>query len=66
MPRRRDRAPRAPFENLGPLDTLLPISTGTASLTVENDGSVLLDVNGAPSSHLHPDPEHLEIGRAHV
>ena len=59
MPRRRDRAPRAPFENLGPLDTLLPISTGTASLTVENDGSVLLDVNGVPSSHLHPDPEHL-------
>ena len=59
MPRRRDRAPRAPFENLGPLDTLLPISTGTASLAVENDGSVLLDVNGVPSSHLHPDPEHL-------
>src|SRR5699024_11421617 len=34
-------------------------STGTARLSVENDGSVLLDVNGAPSSHLHPDPEHL-------
>jgi spermidine synthase len=58
MPR-RDRAPRASFENLGPLDTPLPISTGTARLTVENDGSVLLDVNGVPSSHLHPDPEHL-------
>lgn len=58
MPR-RDRAARAPFENLGPLDTPLPISTGTARLTLENDGSVLLDVNGVPSSHLHPDPEHL-------
>jgi len=59
MPRRRDRAPRVPFEDLGPLDTPLPISTGTARLSVENDGSVLLDVNGVPSSHLHPDPEHL-------
>ena len=59
MPRRRDRAPRASFENLGPLDTPLPISTGSARLTLENDGSVLLDVNGVPSSHLHPDPEHL-------
>ncbi|MFJ6043387.1 spermidine synthase [Brachybacterium paraconglomeratum] len=58
MPR-RDRAPRAPFDSLGPLDTAIPISTGTARLTVETDGSVLLDVNGAPSSHLHPDPEHL-------
>src|SRR5699024_7306361 len=44
---------------LGPLDTPIPVSTGTARLSVENDGSVLLDVNGAPSSHLHPDPEHL-------
>jgi spermidine synthase len=59
MPRRRDRAPRVSFEHLGPLDTPLPISTGTARLTLENDGSVLLDVNGVPSSHLHPDPEHL-------
>lgn len=58
MPR-RDRAPRAPFHSLGPLDTAIPISTGTARLTVETDGSVLLDVNGVPSSHLHPDPEHL-------
>ncbi|GAP77860.1 MULTISPECIES: spermidine synthase [Brachybacterium] len=58
MPR-RDRAPRAPFDSLGPLDTAIPISTGTARLTVETDGSVLLDVNGVPSSHLHPDPEHL-------
>lgn len=58
MPR-RDRAPRAPFDSLGPLDTSIPISTGTARLTVETDGSVLLDVNGVPSSHLHPDPEHL-------
>lgn len=56
---RRDRARRAAFEQLGPLDTLIPISTGSARLTLENDGSVLLDVNGVPSSHLHPDPEHL-------
>lgn len=56
---RRDRPRRAAFEQLGPLDTLIPISTGSARLTLENDGSVLLDVNGVPSSHLHPDPEHL-------
>lgn len=56
---RRERVRHAPFEHLGPLDTAIPISTGTARLTVENDGSVLLDVNGVPSSHLHPDPEHL-------
>lgn len=58
MPRRA-RVRHAPFEHLGPLDTALPISTGTARLTLENDGSVLLEVNGVPSSHLHPDPEHL-------
>lgn len=58
MPR-RDRPRRAAFAQLGPLDTPIPVSTGTARLTRENDGSVLLDVNGAPSSHLHPDPEHL-------
>ncbi|MGO1225424.1 MAG: spermidine synthase [Brachybacterium sp.] len=56
---RRDRSRRAAFEQLGPLDALIPISTGSARLTLENDGSVLLDVNGVPSSHLHPDPEHL-------
>lgn len=58
MPR-RVREPRRAFEHLGPLDTLIPVSTGTARLTRENDGSVLLEVNGVPSSHLHPDPEHL-------
>ncbi|WP_394214510.1 spermidine synthase [Brachybacterium vulturis] len=58
MPR-RDRSRRAAFTRLGPLDTSIPVSTGTARLTLENDGSVLLDVNGVPSSHLHPDPEHL-------
>lgn len=58
MPR-RDRPRRAAFAHLGPLDTPIPISTGTAALTLETDGSVLLDVNGVPSSHLHPDPEHL-------
>ncbi|QNN83168.1 fused MFS/spermidine synthase [Brachybacterium sp. Z12] len=56
---RRDRERRPAFAQLGPLDTPIPISTGTARLTLENDGSVLLDVNGVPSSHLHPDPEHL-------
>lgn len=58
MPR-RDRSRRAAFAHLGPLDIPIPVSTGTARLTQENDGSVLLDVNGVPSSHLHPDPEHL-------
>ena len=56
---RRDLERRPAFAQLGPLDTPIPISTGTARLTLENDGSVLLDVNGVPSSHLHPDPEHL-------
>lgn len=56
---RRDRSRRAAFVHLGPLDTSIPLSTGSARLTLENDGSVLLDVNGVPSSHLHPDPEHL-------
>ncbi len=61
MARRSSRRSPAPgaFEHLGPLDQPLPISTGTARLTRENDGSVLLEVNGAPSSHLHPDPRHL-------
>ncbi|APX34466.1 hypothetical protein BH708_19095 [Brachybacterium sp. P6-10-X1] len=58
MPR-RERVRHAPFEHLGPLGAALPISTGTARLTLENDGSVLLEVNGVPSSQLHPDPEHL-------
>lgn len=58
MPR-RDRPRRTSFVSLGPLETPIPISTGTARLSVENDGSVLLEVNGVPSSHLHPEPEHL-------
>lgn len=56
---RRDRTRRAAFAQLGPLDVPIPISTGAARLSMENDGSVLLEVNGVPSSHLHPDPEHL-------
>lgn len=56
---RRDRARPAPFEQLGPLNTPIPISTGTARLSVENDDSVLVEINGVPSSHLHPDPQHL-------
>lgn len=56
---RRQRRPLVPFENLGPLETPIPISTGHARLSRENDGSVLLDINGMPSSHLHPDPEFL-------
>lgn len=56
---RRDSSRPSAFSQLGPLDTPIPISTGTTRLTRENDGSVLLDVNGVPSSHLHPDPTHL-------
>src|SRR5690625_7312002 len=56
---RRQRRSARPFENLGPLETPIPISTGYARLSRENDGSVLLDINGMPSSHLHPDPEFL-------
>ncbi|MGY5763819.1 spermidine synthase [Brachybacterium sp. DNPG3] len=56
---RRERHRSAPFARLGPLDRPIPISTGTAELSTETDGSVLLQVNGVPSSHLHPDPEHL-------
>ncbi|HJB12030.1 MAG TPA: fused MFS/spermidine synthase [Candidatus Brachybacterium merdavium] len=56
---RRQRRSARPFENLGSLETPIPISTGYARLSRENDGSVLLDINGMPSSHLHPDPEFL-------
>lgn len=58
MPRRQPQR-SASFDRLGPLDTPIPISTGTAEISTETDGSVLLQVNGVPSSHLHPDPEHL-------
>lgn len=58
MPR-RDRPRADPFESLPPLGEVIPIATGTARVTQENDGSVLLEVNGVPSSHLHPDPGHL-------
>lgn len=47
------------FPRLGPTGTAIPISTGTARLLQETDGSVLLEVNGVPSSHHHPDPRHL-------
>lgn len=57
----RDRGRRRdlPFPDLGPLGKPVPISTGVASLGAESDGGVLLEVNGVPSSYLHPDPEHL-------
>ncbi len=58
-PRRQPPQRSASFDRLGPLDTPIPISTGTAEISTETDGSVLLQVNGVPSSHLHPDPEHL-------
>ena len=47
------------FGHLPQLGVTLPISTGAARLTQEQDGSLLLEVNGVPSSHLHPDPRHL-------
>ncbi|MCL6422059.1 fused MFS/spermidine synthase [Brachybacterium sp. JHP9] len=57
--RGRGRQRTAPFPRLGPVGEPIPISTGTAQLEVESDGSVLLLVNGVPSSHLDPDPAHL-------
>jgi spermidine synthase len=57
--RGRRSAPSVPFPDLGPGGEPIPISTGTAELVVESDGSVLLMVNGVPSSHLDPDPDHL-------
>ncbi|EWS81244.1 spermidine synthase [Brachybacterium phenoliresistens] len=62
-PRRR-RGPdpsSSPFPDLGPVGRPIPISTGTALLETETDGSVVLYVNGVPSSGLHPDPQHLEF-----
>lgn len=56
---RRSRTSVHPFGNLGPLSTPIPISTGIAKLIPETDGSVLLEINGVPSSHLAPDPEDL-------
>lgn len=55
---RRNRSSH-PFPHLGPLDEEIPIDTGTAVLTAERDGSILVTVNGAPSSHQHVDPRHL-------
>ncbi|MFC0675500.1 spermidine synthase [Brachybacterium hainanense] len=60
-PRRRRGPSQAPFPDLGPLGTAIPISTGTAMLEQETDGSITLYVNGVPSSGLHPDPQHLEF-----
>lgn len=57
--RRRGRRPDVPFPDLGPTGELIPVSTGTAELGTEPDGGVLLQVNGVPSSYLHPDPQHL-------
>ncbi|GAA1321910.1 fused MFS/spermidine synthase [Brachybacterium rhamnosum] len=60
--RRRSGASSAgssPFPHLGPLGEVVPVSTGVVRLEQESDGSVLLEVNGVPSSHLHPDPRHL-------
>jgi hypothetical protein len=56
---RRPQQSAAAFPGLGPLGEPIPISTGTAVLEQETDGSVLLSVGGVPSSHLDPDPEHL-------
>lgn len=62
MPRRdrsRSSAPTEAFPRLGPVDTVIPTSTGSVRLIRESDGSVLLEVNGVPSSQQHPDPAHL-------
>ncbi|WP_157085890.1 spermidine synthase [Devriesea agamarum] len=48
--RKRDNAPQPPF------DQDVPIDTGIARLARENDGSVVLYVNGVPSSQHHPEP----------
>lgn len=57
--RSRTRPGHPPFPDLGPTGRNIPISTGSARLVPETDGSVLLMVNGVPSSHLDPDPQHL-------
>lgn len=59
--RRRGTGPAVPFPDLGPVGEAIPISTGTAMLVPETDGSVVLYVNGVPSSGLHPDPGHLDF-----
>jgi hypothetical protein len=56
---RRRSSSAAPFPELGPVGEAIPISTGSAELVLESDGSVLLMVNGVPSSHLDPDPDQL-------
>lgn len=56
---RRRSSTSDPFPALGLAGEAIPISTGSAELVVESDGSVLLLVNGVPSSHLDPDPDHL-------
>lgn len=47
------------FPGLPALGEAIPTGTGTVRLEAESDGSVTLEVNGVPSSHLHPDPTHL-------
>lgn len=42
-----------------PLNTEIPTSTGTVRIVDEGDGSLTVEVNGVPSSHIHPDPTHL-------
>ena len=48
-----------PFPGLPPLGEDIPTPTGTVRLLRESDGSVVVEVNGVPSSQLHPDPTHL-------
>lgn len=60
MPRPTRHASTAVREGaVVPWDESVPISTGTVTARQETDASVLLEVNGVPSSHLHPDPRHL-------
>lgn len=53
----RDSGPA--FPGLPELGVEIPTGTGSVRLVAESDGSVTVEVNGVPSSHLHPDPTHL-------
>ena len=53
----RGDAPR--FPGATPLSEDIPLGSGTARLVPETDGSILVEIDGVPSSLQHPDPTHL-------